>query len=98
MLGTIVTQDSERITTKTTSKPNITEGDNSRFRIHPGVGVARVGNSQEDFFIGPEAPGWNPFPEGGAYKDDAGCSLVGFTLWQNTIEKATLSLSAGPRK
>lgn len=25
-------------------------------------------------------------------------ALVGFALWQNTIEKATLSLTAGPRK
>jgi hypothetical protein len=28
-----------------------------RFRIHPSVGVARVGNSSNEFFIGPEHPG-----------------------------------------
>ena len=28
----------------------------ARFRIHPAIGVARVGNSQ-DFFVGPEHPG-----------------------------------------
>ena len=27
------------------------------YRIHPGIGVARVGDSPDDFFIGPEAPG-----------------------------------------
>jgi hypothetical protein len=28
-----------------------------RFRIHPSIGVARVGNSPDEFFIGPETPG-----------------------------------------
>lgn len=28
-----------------------------RFRIHPAIGVARVGNSPDAFFIGPEQPG-----------------------------------------
>lgn len=73
MMGSGVTQNSKHITAKTNPKSNISAGDNSRFRIHPGVGVARVGNSAGDFFIGPEAPGWNPPPEGGAYKDEAGC-------------------------
>ena len=26
-------------------------------RIHPGIGIARLGNSPTEFFIGPEAPG-----------------------------------------
>lgn len=30
------------------------------FRIHPGIGVARVGNSPTEFFIGPERPGEPP--------------------------------------
>jgi hypothetical protein len=30
------------------------------YRIHPGIGVARVGDSTDDFFIGPEAPGIPP--------------------------------------
>lgn len=38
--------------------------------IHPAIGIARVGNS-EDCFVGPERPGVNPVPEGG-YKDEAG--------------------------
>ncbi len=45
-------------------------------RVHPGIGIARLGNSQE-FFIGPEAPGTTPDPGGsggpgpggGTYKD-----------------------------
>jgi len=27
------------------------------YRIHPGIGVARVGDSTDDYFLGPEAPG-----------------------------------------
>lgn len=46
-------------------------------RIHPGIGVARLGDSEE-FFIGPEAPGvvtdpggsGGPGPKGGTYRDD----------------------------
>jgi hypothetical protein len=26
-------------------------------RIHPGIGIARLGNSPTEFFIGPEASG-----------------------------------------
>src|SRR5260370_16211183 len=27
------------------------------FRIHPAIGIARVGNAPEDHFVGPEQPG-----------------------------------------
>jgi hypothetical protein len=30
------------------------------YRIHPGIGVARVGDSPQAFFVGPEAPGVPP--------------------------------------
>jgi hypothetical protein len=40
-------------------------------RIHPGLGIARIGNSPEEFFIGPEAPGEVVEPVGG-YKDAEG--------------------------
>lgn len=44
-------------------------------RIHPGIGIARVGNSPDKFFIGPEMPG-DPkavaAPDG-SYKDANGC-------------------------
>ncbi|HEY4084730.1 MAG TPA: LodA/GoxA family CTQ-dependent oxidase [Bryobacteraceae bacterium] len=39
-------------------------------RIHPAIGVARIGNSEE-FFIGPEVPYRQPPPEGG-YRDSEG--------------------------
>lgn len=46
------------------------------FKIHPGVGIARVGDSAEGFFVGPELPGQPPveFGAGGeqpltSYKD-----------------------------
>jgi hypothetical protein len=42
-----------------------------RYVIHPCIGIARVGNSPDKFFIGPEAPGEVPEPEGG-FKDRAG--------------------------
>ncbi|PRD41720.1 hypothetical protein C5748_19850 [Phyllobacterium phragmitis] len=47
-------------------------------RIHPGIGIARLGDSDE-FYIGPEAPGIvvdpggsnGPGPDGGTYRDSA---------------------------
>jgi len=39
-------------------------------RVHPAIGVARIGNSDE-FFIGPEVPWPSPAPEGG-YRDSEG--------------------------
>ena len=40
-------------------------------KIFPGIGVARVGNSPDGYFIGPETPGLTEEPLGG-YKDAAG--------------------------
>ena len=37
-------------------------------RIHPSIGIARVGNSDSDFFIGPERRWDRSAPQGG-YKD-----------------------------
>ncbi|GAC1445207.1 MAG: LodA/GoxA family CTQ-dependent oxidase [Chloroflexota bacterium] len=42
-----------------------------RCAIYPGIGIARVGNSPTDYFIGPEIPGVLPNP-GGQYKDKHG--------------------------
>ena len=39
--------------------------------IYPGIGIARVGDSPEGYFIGPESPGLGPAP-GTAFKDRAG--------------------------
>jgi L-Lysine epsilon oxidase N-terminal/L-lysine epsilon oxidase C-terminal domain len=41
-------------------------------KIHPAIGIARIGNSP-DFFVGPELPG-DRTPPGGGYKD-AQCRL-----------------------
>ena len=38
------------------------------YRIHPAIGIARVGNSPTEFFIGPERVGQFPEPPGG-FKD-----------------------------
>ncbi|HJZ74250.1 MAG TPA: LodA/GoxA family CTQ-dependent oxidase [Vicinamibacterales bacterium] len=40
-------------------------------RIHPGLGIARVGDSEDQFFIGPESPGHMAHPVGG-FKDQHG--------------------------
>ena len=40
-------------------------------RIHPGLGIARVGDSEDEFFIGPESPGHMAHPVGG-FKDRHG--------------------------
>src|ERR1044072_7221037 len=37
-------------------------------RIHPAIGIARVGNSDSDFFIGPEKR-WDRAPPARGYKD-----------------------------
>jgi hypothetical protein len=44
----------------------------TRYKIHPAIGIARVGDSPDEDFIGPERPGWPDPPEGGHYKDAAG--------------------------
>ncbi|HSV66864.1 MAG TPA: LodA/GoxA family CTQ-dependent oxidase [Mycobacteriales bacterium] len=38
------------------------------YKIHPAIGVARVGNSPDELFIGPERIGERPDPLGG-FKD-----------------------------
>jgi L-Lysine epsilon oxidase N-terminal/L-lysine epsilon oxidase C-terminal domain len=39
--------------------------------IHPAIGIARIGNSPEEYFVGPELPHPVPAPAGG-YKDPQG--------------------------
>ncbi len=38
--------------------------------ISPSIGIARMGNSPDEFFIGPVAPGEFPQPDGG-FKDSS---------------------------
>ena len=49
------------------------------YAVHPAIGIARVGDSLDDYFIGPEAPDVPPSlnkpgaPSGnGKYKDEQG--------------------------
>jgi hypothetical protein len=35
------------------------------YRIHPAIGIARLGDSDEGYFIGPELPGVPPLPRAG---------------------------------
>lgn len=39
------------------------------YRIHPAIGIARLGDSPTEFFIGPEAPGIAPKPSDGKFRD-----------------------------
>jgi hypothetical protein len=43
-----------------------------KIRIFPPIGIARVGNSESDFFLGPEIPGTVSLPQGG-YRDASKC-------------------------
>ena len=43
----------------------------ARFEVHPSVGIARVGNSTDSFFFGPEVPGAVPTAAKG-FKDATG--------------------------
>ncbi|MFC5750957.1 LodA/GoxA family CTQ-dependent oxidase [Actinomadura rugatobispora] len=38
-------------------------------RIHPAIGIARLGNSDTDFFVGPEIPGKPPNPPGATLEE-----------------------------
>ena len=54
------------------ARPASQAGDDDRIvraAIHPAIGIARVGNSPDGWFLGPEAPGPHPVPPGG-FKDD----------------------------
>jgi hypothetical protein len=65
------------------------------YKIHPMIGIARLGNSPDGFFIGPERPGEEPDP-GGGFKD-AQCRVkrqaARFRIFahhdDNTVEEIT---------
>ena len=49
------------------------------YRIHPGIGVARLGNSPSEFYLGPETPGGLPIacdPNGNPFLTDDGSSQI----------------------
>jgi hypothetical protein len=41
-------------------------------KIHPGIGIARLGNTPEEYFIGPELPDSAPKPKDELFKDNQG--------------------------
>lgn len=49
----------------------MTMADIVSYRICPGIGIARLGDSADGFFIGPESPGLGPTPST-AFKDQSG--------------------------
>jgi hypothetical protein len=49
-------------------------GEASYCKIHPAIGIARVGNSPSEYFIGPEIPGADLAPIGG-FKDRGDTAL-----------------------
>src|ERR1043166_3394447 len=58
---------------KKSKKTPVAAGDDRvvKAAIYPGIGVARLGNSQNDFYIGPEVPDPAPEPPG-FYRDAIG--------------------------
>ena len=68
----------------------------SRVAIHPAVGVARVGNSRDAFFFGPEAPGSvprGPFkdPTGAVAKQAARFRIFGYDAENRVVGELTAS-------
>jgi len=67
-------------------------------RIHPGIGIARLGNSLKEFFIGPEAPG-EVANAGRTFKDASGrvkrqaarFRIYAFDAAGNAIDEVTLT-------
>jgi hypothetical protein len=51
--------------------PEIDTGKIAYCQIYPALGIARIGNSPKEFFIGPETPGQPAAPVGG-FKDKGG--------------------------
>lgn len=39
------------------------------YRVHPAIGIARLGDSPNEFFVGPEAPGLTSKPADGRFRD-----------------------------
>jgi|GEM_PF-901495 len=64
-------KEEEPMTTAGKPHKGLDPNDIAYCKIHPGLGVARVGNSPNDFFIGPETPGQMAHPVGG-FKDKHG--------------------------
>src|SRR5262245_54822583 len=57
--------------TEDTSMASVTAGTIARAAIYPPIGVARVGNSRDEYFLAPEVPDPLPHPPG-FYRDATG--------------------------
>jgi hypothetical protein len=75
----------------------------TQVKIHPAIGIARLGNSPTDFFIGPEIPLDHTAPAGG-YKD-ASCRvkrqaarfrLFGYDNNGNLVQELTAAMPISP--
>ena len=61
---------------------------NERLRVHPAIGVARVGNHPTDFFLGPEIPGkGNVGADAGVGTSVSGGAFSGFKTDATTVKR-----------
>ena len=61
---------------------------NTRLRIHPGIGIARVGNDPTSFFLGPEIPGQGPVgTDAGVGTAITGGAFSGFKTSATSIKR-----------
>jgi hypothetical protein len=70
-LGAMAVPPALALQQSTAAQPQADLSQIERIAIHPAFGVARVGNSPTDWFVGPETPGPHPLPPGG-FKDASG--------------------------
>ena len=47
-----------------------------RFRVFPSIGVARVGDSKTEWYVGPESPNVGFVPEGGVHRELSGSKKI----------------------
>ena len=72
--------------------PNLTDSTIVRAAIHPGIGIARIGNSESGYFIGPEVT--TPQPRGADYYRDQ--SVVAAQLRKLGILVAAIMAMCSP--
>jgi hypothetical protein len=78
-----------------------TGGEIAFARVHPAIGIARVGNSPDQYFLGPEVPG-RPSEAGGRFKDRQGrmkrqavrFRVYGFDAQGNVVQELTAADAA----
>ncbi|MBX3444307.1 MAG: LodA/GoxA family CTQ-dependent oxidase [Planctomyces sp.] len=66
----------------------------TKYRIHPSIGIARIGNSANDWFDGPDVPSLAFTPPGGAYRDASGRikrQAAKFRIYESTYDPTDLT-------